>query len=152
MQRRQLTPLRRGLTVRRVESPRGVEGTPQSTTITEPLLSGLLEGCQGFQEAERSNGSTSRRPAGWPLAAKRWQYLTAGGGGRTTVHMGTPDITTINVSLPRSLEEFVRDQAKTGGYSSASEYIRELIREARERIRSLEDEQAVRSERRAAYR
>jgi antitoxin ParD1/3/4 len=35
---------------------------------------------------------------------------------------------TINISLPDSLKAFVETQVAEGGYSSASEYIRELIR------------------------
>ena len=35
---------------------------------------------------------------------------------------------TINVSLPDSLKAFVETQVAEGGYSSASEYIRDLIR------------------------
>lgn len=38
---------------------------------------------------------------------------------------------TINVSLPNSLKEFVLAQVESGGYGSASEYIRKLIRDAR---------------------
>jgi antitoxin ParD1/3/4 len=34
----------------------------------------------------------------------------------------------INISLPDSLKAFVETQVAEGGYSSASEYIRELIR------------------------
>ena len=36
----------------------------------------------------------------------------------------------MNISLPKPLKEFVEDQVRTGGYSSASEYVRELIRRA----------------------
>lgn len=39
--------------------------------------------------------------------------------------------TTLNISLPRPLKSFVEDQISAGGYTSASEYIRELIRAAR---------------------
>lgn len=34
----------------------------------------------------------------------------------------------MNISLPDPLKEFVDDQIATGRYSSASEYVRELIR------------------------
>lgn len=37
---------------------------------------------------------------------------------------------TMNIALPPEMKEFVRDQVKEGGYSSASEYIRDLIRRA----------------------
>jgi len=34
----------------------------------------------------------------------------------------------MNISLPDSLKQFVDVQVSTGGYSSVSEYVRELIR------------------------
>lgn len=37
-------------------------------------------------------------------------------------------MTTMNVSLPQPLKEYVDLRLVDGGYSSASEYIRELIR------------------------
>ena len=40
-------------------------------------------------------------------------------------------MTTLNVSLPDSLRDFVEQQVKRGGFSTTSEYIRYLIREAR---------------------
>ena len=36
---------------------------------------------------------------------------------------------TMNISLPENLKGFVDSQVQIGGYSSSSEYIRELIRE-----------------------
>ena len=39
-------------------------------------------------------------------------------------------MTTMNISLPDALKAFVDDQIAKGGYSSASEYVRELIRNA----------------------
>ena len=38
-------------------------------------------------------------------------------------------MTTMNISLPDNLKGFVDIQVQTGGYSTSSEYIRELIRE-----------------------
>lgn len=35
---------------------------------------------------------------------------------------------TINISLPESMKEFVEEQVSGGGYSSASEYVRDLVR------------------------
>ena len=35
---------------------------------------------------------------------------------------------TMNIALPENLKSFVQHQVETGGYSSVSEYIRELIR------------------------
>ncbi|MDD4888729.1 MAG: type II toxin-antitoxin system ParD family antitoxin [Phycisphaerae bacterium] len=37
---------------------------------------------------------------------------------------------TLNISLPDSLREFVDKQVAKGGYSTASEYMRELVRKA----------------------
>jgi antitoxin ParD1/3/4 len=39
----------------------------------------------------------------------------------------------MNISLPEPLKEFVDRQIATGRYSSASEYVRELIREDEKR-------------------
>lgn len=39
-------------------------------------------------------------------------------------------MTTMNISLPDEMRAFVEEQLKTGGYSTASEYVRELIRNA----------------------
>lgn len=49
---------------------------------------------------------------------------------------------TMNISLPEPLKEFVDHQIAEGRYSSASEYIRELIRDdekrkAKERLETL---------------
>lgn len=35
---------------------------------------------------------------------------------------------TMNISLPDPMKHFVEEQVSTGGYSSASEYVRELVR------------------------
>jgi antitoxin ParD1/3/4 len=42
-------------------------------------------------------------------------------------------MTTMNISLPETLKQFVEEQVSQGGYSTASEYLRELIREAQRR-------------------
>jgi len=39
-------------------------------------------------------------------------------------------MTTMNVSLPDEMKAFVEEQVQRGGYSTASEYLRELIRDA----------------------
>jgi len=41
--------------------------------------------------------------------------------------------TTMNLSLPADLREFVDEQVKSGGYGTASEYVRDMLRRARER-------------------
>jgi antitoxin ParD1/3/4 len=38
-------------------------------------------------------------------------------------------ITSLNISLPKSLKDHVERQVKTGGYSTPSEYLRALLRE-----------------------
>jgi antitoxin ParD1/3/4 len=40
----------------------------------------------------------------------------------------------MNISIPDSLREFVEAQVRELGYNSASEYVRELIRDARARV------------------
>ncbi len=39
-------------------------------------------------------------------------------------------MTTLNISLPDSMRVFIDEQIAQGGYSTASEYIRDLIRQA----------------------
>ncbi|MGB3411215.1 MAG: type II toxin-antitoxin system ParD family antitoxin [Microthrixaceae bacterium] len=42
-------------------------------------------------------------------------------------------MTTMNVSLPDDLKQFVDTQVSRGGYGSTSEYVRELIRRDQDR-------------------
>jgi len=44
-------------------------------------------------------------------------------------------MTTMNISLPDSLKEFVDQQVTTAGYGTSSEYVRELIRRDQDRLR-----------------
>ena len=48
-------------------------------------------------------------------------------------------MSTMNISLPEALKSFVDDQVSTRGYSTSSEYVRELIRkdQDRQRLRGL---------------
>ena len=48
-------------------------------------------------------------------------------------------MSTMNVSLPEALKDFVEDQVNARGYSTSSEYVRELIRkdQDRQRLRGL---------------
>jgi antitoxin ParD1/3/4 len=39
----------------------------------------------------------------------------------------------LNISLPQSLKDYVEEQIKTSGYSTPSEYVRELLREDQKR-------------------
>ena len=52
------------------------------------------------------------------------------------------DIKTLNISLPAPVKEYVEEQTEQGGYSSVSEYMRELVRgdkrkKAEERVAAL---------------
>ncbi len=38
-------------------------------------------------------------------------------------------MTTMNISLPEALKLFIDTQVRVGGYSTSSEYVRELVRE-----------------------
>ena len=49
-------------------------------------------------------------------------------------------MTSMNISVPDSLKEFVEQQVEKGGYGTASEYLRELIREAQRRVEREETE------------
>lgn len=42
-------------------------------------------------------------------------------------------MTTMNISLPDEMKAFVEEQIQQGGYSTASEYLRDLIRDAQKR-------------------
>ena len=44
-------------------------------------------------------------------------------------------MTTMNISLPDSLKEFVDQQVSSRGYGTSSEYVRELIRKDQDRTR-----------------
>jgi antitoxin ParD1/3/4 len=41
----------------------------------------------------------------------------------------------MNISLPDTLREFIDDQVASAGYGTSSEYVRELIRRDRQRLR-----------------
>ena len=44
-------------------------------------------------------------------------------------------MTTMNISLPDSLKDFVDEQVNQRGYGTSSEYVRELIRKEQDRLR-----------------
>ena len=50
-------------------------------------------------------------------------------------------MTTMNISLPDSLKDFVDTQVQDGGYSTSSEYVRDLIR--RDQVRSASQQLAA---------
>lgn len=45
---------------------------------------------------------------------------------------------TMNVSLPEPLKEWVEDQARSGRYANASDYVRDLIRRDQERTSKID--------------
>jgi antitoxin ParD1/3/4 len=42
-------------------------------------------------------------------------------------------MTSLNISLPQPLKDFVEERVKEGSYSTPSEYVRELLREDQKR-------------------
>ncbi|WP_207539636.1 type II toxin-antitoxin system ParD family antitoxin [Sabulicella rubraurantiaca] len=50
---------------------------------------------------------------------------------------------TMNVSLPDAMKDWVEAQARTGRYSNASDYVRDLIRRDQERADHLAELQAL---------
>lgn len=50
---------------------------------------------------------------------------------------------TMNVSLPDAMKEWVEDQAQSGRYSNASDYVRDLIRRDQERVGQITAMQAL---------
>jgi antitoxin ParD1/3/4 len=72
----------------------------------------------------------------------KWQILTPFPLCHRMDHRRIAAMQSMNISLPESLKAFVDSQIASGRYSSASEYMRELIREdekrrAAERLESL---------------
>lgn len=53
---------------------------------------------------------------------------------------------TMNVSLPDPMKDWVESQAKSGRYSNASDYVRDLIRRDQERAGKLADLQKLLTE------
>jgi antitoxin ParD1/3/4 len=43
-------------------------------------------------------------------------------------------MTTVNISVPSSMRDFISEQVAKGGYSTTSEYIRQLIRQDVEKV------------------
>ena len=39
-------------------------------------------------------------------------------------------MSTLNISLPEAMRDFIENQVRAGGYSTTSEYMRELVRKA----------------------
>ncbi len=53
-------------------------------------------------------------------------------------------LTSMNISLPEALRQWVDDRVTAGGYGTASEYLRELIREdQKRRVREQLDQKLI---------
>lgn len=50
---------------------------------------------------------------------------------------------TMNISLPDQMKTWVEEQAQSGRYGNASDYVRDLIRRDQERQAGLEDLQVI---------
>jgi antitoxin ParD1/3/4 len=50
---------------------------------------------------------------------------------------------TMNISLPEAMQQFVEEQVTAGDYSSASEYIRDLVRADQKRHAKTQMEQVL---------
>ena len=59
---------------------------------------------------------------------------------------GGGDMATMNVSLPDEMKNWVESQTRTGRYSNASDYVRDLIREDQDRKDKIAHIQALVSE------
>ncbi|MGD0641123.1 MAG: type II toxin-antitoxin system ParD family antitoxin [Roseiarcus sp.] len=53
---------------------------------------------------------------------------------------------TMNVSLPEAMKAWVEAQARSGRYSNASDYVRDLVRRDQERAQKIAELQALISE------
>jgi antitoxin ParD1/3/4 len=53
---------------------------------------------------------------------------------------------TMNVSLPEAMKSWVEAQARSGRYSNASDYVRDLVRRDQERAHRIAELQALISE------
>ncbi len=47
--------------------------------------------------------------------------------------LGMSSMTSLNISLPQPLKDFVEEQVRQGGFSTPSEYIRALLRDDQKR-------------------
>ena len=54
-----------------------------------------------------------------------------------------PDFTSMNVSLPKEQKAFIEERVRAGGFGSASDYVRELIRRDQRELQREEVEQRL---------
>lgn len=52
-------------------------------------------------------------------------------------------MTTMNVSLPQPMKQWVEEQAQSGRYSNASDYVRDLIRRDQDRAAKIANMQGL---------
>jgi antitoxin ParD1/3/4 len=109
----------------------------------------------GFKPYPNRTSARSNAPAAWGFDDEEgsvsigksvwryWQWIDNncqhGKMGKT---LGRWRMDTMNIALPEAMKQFVQERVSEGGYSSVSEYIRELIRadlkrKAEERIDSM---------------
>lgn len=50
---------------------------------------------------------------------------------------------TMNISLPEAMKHWAEQQAQSGRYSNTSDYVRDLIRKDQDRLRKIEELQAL---------
>jgi antitoxin ParD1/3/4 len=76
-------------------------------------------------------------------ADARWLYIASPVRANTSVVAALPNfakvcyassMSTMNISLPDSLKDFVDEQVNKGSYGTSSEYVRELIRKDQDRL------------------
>jgi antitoxin ParD1/3/4 len=63
----------------------------------------------------------------------QWQYLPFYGTIEGSLPHKEDPMRSLNISLPESMRTFVDEQTKRGGYGTASEFLRTLIRDAQKR-------------------
>lgn len=65
-----------------------------------------------------------------PGGGDGWHKLTVDEGGASILVM---PMTSLNISLPQALKDYVESRVSAGGYSTPSEYLRELVRQDQRR-------------------
>jgi antitoxin ParD1/3/4 len=63
-----------------------------------------------------------------------WYFGVSGGLPKFAIPCYDFTMSTMNISLPDSLKDFVDEQVNQRGYGTSSEYVRELIRKDQDRL------------------
>jgi antitoxin ParD1/3/4 len=77
------------------------------------------------QRNEGAGDAVTKPPLTTAGTLQYWQYMPLWA-------QEAPTMATMNVSLPDLMKEWVENQIKTGHYSNASDYVRDLIRRDQE--------------------